>query len=332
MSKQAREEGVGWSSTWWVAHTVGGCRPNPGRGGWGAVLLQSGAVVLELQGFEPQSTNNRMELTAALEALRAVPESAWISMRTDSRYLKNGITKWLAIWGRCGWKTVEGEDVKNQDLWRPLAVMAATRRVVWHWVRARAGDRWNERADELATAARDKGLGTPGIAASTSRPAVSVPCVAIDSTASIELLCAASWSSATRRGGWAVLLCHGTVRKLFGGSVTDTSSNRMHLQAALEGLGASRPALPVRVHCSNGYVVDGITRWLDGWKRRNWCTAEGNDVKNRDQWEALDALVQRLCADGIAIEWSSTADAEDCAELAEAKARASAEAQGDGVR
>ena len=136
-----------------VLYTDGGCHPNPGRGGWGVVILQGGRVVDELSGGEARSTNNRMELTAAAEALRAVPEGASAQIHTDSTYVRDGITRWIVGWRRNGWRTKDGGEVKNQDLWRQLDALAATREVQWCWVPGHAGHRHNERADALAAAA-----------------------------------------------------------------------------------------------------------------------------------------------------------------------------------
>ncbi|HJM02748.1 MAG TPA: ribonuclease HI, partial [Arenicellales bacterium] len=103
----------------WVIYTDGACRGNPGPGGWGAVLYRDGGVN-ELSGAESNTTNNRMELTAPVEALSALPDSSHVSLYTDSQYVKNGITVWISNWKRNGWKTSNGKQVKNQDLWQAL--------------------------------------------------------------------------------------------------------------------------------------------------------------------------------------------------------------------
>jgi ribonuclease HI len=131
------------------AFTDGACRGNPGAGGWGAVL-QSGGRVKELCGGEPHTTNNRMELTAAIRALDALKEPCRVALYTDSTYVKNGITLWLPTWQARGWRTADRKPVKNQDLWEQLAAAASRHRIEWHWVRGHAGHPGNERADELA--------------------------------------------------------------------------------------------------------------------------------------------------------------------------------------
>ncbi len=129
--------------------TDGACRGNPGPGGWGAVLIY-GDAEKELSGNEAQTTNNRMELMAAIQALEALSEPVEAHLHTDSEYLKLGITKWLARWKRNGWRTADRKPVKNAELWTRLEAAAAPHRVVWHWVRGHSGDALNERADRLA--------------------------------------------------------------------------------------------------------------------------------------------------------------------------------------
>lgn len=133
--------------------TDGGCRPNPGPGGWGAVLLYRGHA-RELSGAEPASTNNRMELTAAAAALEALKRPCRVVLHTDSEYLRNGITRWIDGWTRRNWRNSAGDPVANVDLWRRLLAAAAPHAVEWRWIRGHAGDPMNERADALATEAR----------------------------------------------------------------------------------------------------------------------------------------------------------------------------------
>ena len=133
-----------------VVYTDGACSGNPGPGGWGAVL-RSGDHVKELSGGDPgQTTNNRMELTAAIEALDALTRPSLVVLHTDSTYVRGGITGWLAGWKRNGWRTSDKKPVKNEDLWRRLDDAAARHDVEWRWVKGHAGDPGNERADALA--------------------------------------------------------------------------------------------------------------------------------------------------------------------------------------
>ena len=138
------------------AYTDGGCSGNPGPGGWGVVMqaIEGGEVVKEreLSGGEAQTTNNRMELMAAIQALEALKAESEITIVTDSTYLRDGITKWIHGWKRNGWKTAAKKDVKNADLWQRLDAVQARHRVSWDWVKGHAGHEQNERADKLATA------------------------------------------------------------------------------------------------------------------------------------------------------------------------------------
>jgi ribonuclease HI len=133
------------------AYTDGAASGNPGPGGWGAVV-QQGELLAELNGGEKMSTNNRMELTAAIEALACLPDGANIVLTTDSQYVKGGITSWVAGWKRNGWQTSNKKEVKNQDLWMRLDELNGTRKVQWEWVKGHNGHPQNERADRLAVA------------------------------------------------------------------------------------------------------------------------------------------------------------------------------------
>jgi ribonuclease HI len=130
-------------------YTDGACSGNPGPGGWG-VVLRYGNHVRELHGGEPSTTNNRMELMAAIQALKALTRPVSVKIYTDSRYVLDGITKWLPGWQRNGWRTSSKQPVKNLDLWQQLVEAMAPHEVTWAWVKGHAGDPGNERADELA--------------------------------------------------------------------------------------------------------------------------------------------------------------------------------------
>jgi ribonuclease HI len=137
------------SETHVVIHTDGACSGNPGPGGWGAIL-ESGDHVKELKGGEPHTTNNRMELLAAISALEALKRPCLVDVHTDSQYLRNGITGWINQWKRNGWRTADRKPVKNVDLWQRLDEVLGKHRVRWHWLRGHAGHALNERADQLA--------------------------------------------------------------------------------------------------------------------------------------------------------------------------------------
>lgn len=132
-----------------VIFTDGACSGNPGPGGWGAVMIY-GEHRKELEGGEPHTTNNRMELLGAIRALEALKRHTNVELHTDSNYLKNGITQWIHGWKRNGWKTADKKPVKNAELWQQLDELRSRHTVDWHWVKGHAGHPENERADELA--------------------------------------------------------------------------------------------------------------------------------------------------------------------------------------
>ena len=140
-----------------TAYTDGACRGNPGPGGWGAIL-RYGENERELKGGERQTTNNRMELMAAIEALGALKEPCRVALYTDSRYVRDGITRWLPDWRRRGWQTRAKKPVKNKDLWIRLDDLARIHEVAWHWVKGHAGHPGNERADALANLGLERAL------------------------------------------------------------------------------------------------------------------------------------------------------------------------------
>lgn len=131
--------------------TDGACKGNPGPGGWG-VIIRAGAREKELSGGEPLSTNNRMELMAAIEGLNALKRPCRVQLYTDSNYVRDGITKWIHGWRRNGWKTSDRKPVKNAELWQALVEATAPHRVEWHWVKGHSGHPENDRADALACA------------------------------------------------------------------------------------------------------------------------------------------------------------------------------------
>ncbi len=136
-------------------YTDGGASPNPGKGGWGVVILENGEKVKELFGGESESSNNRMELVAAIEGLLAVGEEDLVVVHTDSNYVKQGINLWIKGWKANGWKTAAKKPVKNQDLWRKLDDVVSRRKVRWEWVAGHSGNEWNEYVDGLVWKARE---------------------------------------------------------------------------------------------------------------------------------------------------------------------------------
>jgi ribonuclease HI len=143
-----------------IIHTDGACRGNPGPGGWGALLIWNGTRK-ELSGGEPATTNNRMELMAAIMGLAALKRPSVATVQTDSQYVIKGITEWLPAWKARGWRTADKKPVKNQDLWEKLDQVAGQHTLKWQWVKGHSGDPGNERVDELANLAIDAMLAAP---------------------------------------------------------------------------------------------------------------------------------------------------------------------------
>ena len=133
-----------------IIHTDGACKGNPGPGGWGAILQTRGGHEKELSGGEALTTNNRMELMAAIAALEALTKPCQVELHTDSQYVMKGISEWIHNWKRRGWRTADGKPVKNDDLWRRLDTARLRHTVKWNWVKGHAGHELNERADALA--------------------------------------------------------------------------------------------------------------------------------------------------------------------------------------
>jgi ribonuclease HI len=141
-------------------YTDGACSPNPGPGGWGAVHIYADGNPVESSGYGGETTNNRMELTAVVSALSVLERPHKITLYTDSQYVKNGITSWINSWQNKNWLTASKKPVKNVDLWKALLAESKKHEIIWKWVRGHTSNRWNERADELAVAARKAGSGS----------------------------------------------------------------------------------------------------------------------------------------------------------------------------
>ncbi|MGB0386578.1 MAG: ribonuclease HI [Ardenticatenaceae bacterium] len=250
-------------------YSDGGCNPNPGPGGWGVVLLFPEQEPQELSGGEPETTNNRMELQAALEGLRALQGPHDVTFYTDSEYLRKGITQWLGGWQKRNWLTAGNTPVKNQDLWQALSAELGDHEIDWQWTKGHAGDKWNERADELASSQIPK------------------PELPLDDEHAIHIFTAASYLRKSKKGGWGVVLRYREHTKTLSGGTSDTSANRMYIQAALAGLQAVKRPMPIHLYTTSDYLKDGATVWHKSWQRRNWQTKEGKPVSHRDLWEEL---------------------------------------------
>ena len=257
-------------------YTDGGADPNPGAGGWAAVLLdQASGKVREISGGEPRATNNRMELTAAIRGLEALRRPCRVQLFTDSQYLRKGITQWLPDWIARGWKRKDGE-LQNEDLWRRLAELIREHEVRWDWIKGHAGNRWNERADQLATQEirRQRGSAAPA-------PRGEVP----EAEIFLRVSCAKG------KGGWAALIRRGGEETVLSGGFSAITPNQLDLLGAIAALESLPPGISVALYTGSDYLRNGATRWIAGWKRRGWKTQEGQPVLNRDLWERLEKVM-----------------------------------------
>lgn len=257
-------------------YTDGGAEPNPGAGGWGAVLVHpASGEVRELSGSEGETTNNRMEMTAAIRSLEALKSPCEVDLYTDSTYLRRGITEWLPRWKAAGWRRRDGEPVKNDDLWRELEAAAGRHHVRWHWVKGHAGHPENERAHELASA----GIRT---LRGTTEPREAPPLADGEIGILFKQRCAGG------RGSWLALVVAGDDERAVEGRASGVTPNQLELRAAAALLGRLPAGAAVRFVGGSDYLRRGASEWLAGWKSRGFRTREGGEVKNASLWRALD--------------------------------------------
>lgn len=261
-------------------YTDGGADPNPGPGGWGAVLIDPATgKTRELSGGEPKATNNRMELTAAIRALEALKTRCRVRLVTDSQYLRRGITEWIAGWEARGWKRKEGE-LLNVDLWQRLAELNRSHDIRWDWIKGHAGHKHNERADQLATAE---------IRALTGHRVAAAPPVSADVSVYLRV------AKPKGKGLWAALILCGEEEEFFSEEVPNASSpNQLDILGAIAALEILPDKSKVAVYTGSDYLRHGASRWLPGWAKSGWKTKEGAAVKNRDLWQRLEAQMRRL--------------------------------------
>jgi ribonuclease HI len=295
-------------------YTDGGADPNPGPGGWGAVLVHPASGRREeLRGGEPHSTNNRMELTAAIEGLDALLQPCQVELFTDSQYLRRGITEWLPGWIARGWRRKDGV-LLNEDLWRRLAAATARHQIRWKWVKGHAGHTHNERADQLATAAiREQRAAarpaapSPGTATGPAPAAPPLPEIDVYLRISFSKQ-GAGWAALVRRtapeGGAAGAAGPGALADVptapaEAGAPSESmqsgglprgmakTSNALDLVSAATVLESLPPGVSVAVHTASDYLRYGASRWLPAWRQRGWKTKEGGAVLNRELWQRL---------------------------------------------
>lgn len=269
-------------------YTDGGAKPNPGPGGWGALLIADNDYTKELSGADPATTNNRMELTAAIEALRALNKPCRVTLHTDSKYLRDGITDWLDGWIKNDWMTSKDTPAQNQDLWQALYAEIQRHDITWEWVKGHAGDAHNERVDQLATAARRRLTGE--WPAPSPTPAAEPDSLAIVYDIAIRVS-APKGPDADQRGGWAARVSERSpdagTGAVITGHASDATSSQLVLIAAAEALRTLPSGVGILVHCPDEYLYKGMTEWIRGWQQRGWRTASKKPVQHTDLWQAL---------------------------------------------
>jgi ribonuclease HI len=256
-------------------YTDGGAEPNPGPGGWGAVLLfeQNGQIEKkELRGGDRQTTNNRMEITAALQALRSLPESYDVLIYTDSTYLRSGITEWMAGWKQTNFKNGK---IQNVDLWELLDSEVARHTIRWQWVKGHANNPHNERADVLATLGRAEARGEKAVEALVEARYRAILAVA----------------ATPAFGAWVVSFEAEKQPSILSGREAKGVANRLGLTGVIAALEATPAGETLHFSSNSNYLTDGIKGWLRNWKQNGWRTKEGSPVKNRDLWEKVDHLL-----------------------------------------
>lgn len=254
-------------------YSDGGADPNPGIGGW-AAILQYGAHEKVLTGNDPSTTNNRMELQAAIAALSVLKRPCQIEFHTDSEYLRQGITQWIEKWAANNWRLKGGKSVSNDDLWQQLWPLTQKHDITWHWVKGHAGNPLNERVDTLARQARLDITPDAQVSADVARVYIRASC-----------------KGNPGPGGWGVVLEHGSETEQASGSVSESTNNRMEVTAAIEALLLLPPGSAVQVFTTSDYLFQGATKWIHGWRKRNWQKRDDKPVANADLWQALDQLM-----------------------------------------
>ena len=301
-----------------VVYTDGACSGNPGPGGWGWVIPNG----RYRSGAEPHTTNQRMELAAALDAVRSIDGP--LEIMSDSSYVVNCFRQgWWKGWLRRGWVNSKKQPVANRDLWEPLVEAYQTRVIDFRWVKGHAGNRWNDFADRLAVEASRTGQGMEGegrLAAARPRPAgrrdgsrslhqsSSHPPVEFPSSGGIVLYAAGYCPSGRSSGGWAWLVARKRYRSGFS---ERTTTPRMELTAALDALNTLEGAIEL-VSDSTYLVNCYINRWWERWLSRGWHNSKGKPVANRDLWEPIietfrSGRVTLRMPDPADVEWPGTA-------------------------
>lgn len=303
-----------------VFYTDGSCAPtNPGPGGWAYLPVVDGVPSEVVNGSEPRSTNNRMELTAAIEALKTCPDGESVDLFTDSEYVRLGITQWMDAWIRNGWTRRKRGPVLNKDLWVELHEQNSRLRVDWHWVKAHAGDSFNEVVDQAArNAAMSAGSRDGGSTLSFGN----LESVAEETSPNVDYFITAA-TSGENRGAWAFVRVVDDDEDTSYDVLDRSSANRSLLIGAIELMRSLTVGESVRVATDSEYLYKGVTQWIEAWRQRGWRKSDDKPVANKDLWIEIHALL-----DDVTIDWrlERRADTRSSVSLIDIAARAARDA------
>ena len=289
-----------------TVYTDGACDPNPGPGGWAAILLApSGGSTHRkvLTGSDPDTTNNRMELMGVISALTALKRRCHVRLHTDSSYVQKGVTEHLAGWKARGWRTSDKRSVANRDLWELLDGVLGQHEVEWIWVKGHAGDPLNEECDRLAVAAI---------------PRPTLP----EMIGDVTLIHTGASCLGSGPGGWAAVLRVVDEVWEVSGREERCSANALHLIAIERGLSLVPAGTQAQVITPSDYAAQGGERWAATWAAAGWRTRDGGEVKNRELWEAILRQAHELRVTWHSLKnYPRTEDAQRAEQLAREAAR-----------
>lgn len=267
----------------------GVCRKSRGPGAWG-VILTKGTAQKEISGSEVVSTQNQAEMKALVVALSALSRPCLVEILTSSEYLVNGTCRWLEGWKQNGWKTRNQQPVKNADLWMQVDELIQRHSVVFTQIPVNEKNNLERRANKLA----NKGLDELTKQLKDGREAVKAAAHLTPDGVAIEpvrIYTDGSWLKDKHgTGGWGAVIVSDGQDAEISGSAFDTTSNRMEMQAVIEGLLAAPAGVPAKITTDSKYVKKGMEEWVSNWKQSGWVTSDGEPVKNQDLWQQLDEL------------------------------------------
>ena len=254
-----------------TVYTDGACVPNPGSGGWAAIIwfmsAQKGRIEKEITGSNPHTTSICMELQAAIEALKVLKRPCFVNIYTDSRYLYDGARIRLPRWKTTGWRLANGDTIKNVDLWKQLDILFQFHHVEFHWTKGHSDDYWNQKVDILA------------------RNQIQLPSLPSLKDGGYHLFIQTSCSNGS--GGWGAVLRKSDEKWTFFGMDFNTTANRIEIVGAIEGLNRIPQNTQVNVYTRNNYIYSTMINNIQLWKKNGWRTSSSEEVMHRDLWEKL---------------------------------------------